>query len=143
MCLVLYIGSNQPLPLIPWNEEAPAFHVIDLPDDAQAARNHLAEPFVYYAGSYERCGCAFNFGHEYPDYEDEPEELLAAEQSRNDLINYLSRALPKTGSLRIFSCWANEETKAPEAFRTVTPAALGAKDFIFQTPELITIETGG
>ena len=67
MCLVLYIGSYQALPLIPWNEEVPAFHVIDLPDVAREARNHLAAPFVYYAGSYERCGCAFNFGHEYPD----------------------------------------------------------------------------
>ena len=143
MCLVLYIGSNQPLPLIAWNEEAPAFHVIDLPDDAQVVRNHLAERFVYYAGSYERCGCAFNFGREYPEYEDEPEELLAAEQSRNDFINYLSGALPRAGSMKIFSCWANEETKPPEIFRTVTPANLRAKDFVFQTPELITIETGG
>ena len=143
MCLTIYIGSSAALPLISWDEKKPGFHVIDLPEREWVVRNHLTESFVYYAGSYERCGCAFNYGHEYPEYEDEPSELLASEESRNDLIDYLSAALPRVGRLTIFSCWANEESQSPEAFRTIKPATIGAKDFVFQTPGLVTIEPGG
>ena len=135
MCLEIFIASNKPLPLIPWNNQVPAFHVIDLFDDAQVVRNHLKEPFVYYAGSHEGCGCAFNYDPEYA----EPDEVMASEQSLNSLVDYLESA----GPVRIFSCWAGDENKPPETFRTVTPADLRDPHFVFETPQLLTIQTGG
>ena len=31
MCMVVYIASREPLPLIPWQQDAPAFNVAELP----------------------------------------------------------------------------------------------------------------
>jgi hypothetical protein len=139
MCLEIFIASNKPLPLIPWNDEAPTFHVIDLFDDAEAVRNHFNEPFVYYAGAFEGCGCAFNYDAEVA----EPDELKASEQSLNSLVVYLENSLSNGATIKLFSCWAGDENKSPESFRTVAPKEIQKADFVFETPELLTIETGG
>lgn len=139
MCLALYIASDESLPLITWNKQSPAFHVIELSEQEQVIRKQFSSPYVYYAGSHEGCGCAFNYGREYPEYEDDPEELKAAEESTTRLADYLSDVVPKVGALQIFSCWEGEGEKSPEYFREITPDEIRRKDFIFRVPELLTI----
>lgn len=138
MCLELFIASTKPLPLIPWNDEAPAFHVVDLFDEARVLRNHLNQPFVYYAGSYQGCGCAFNYDAELA----QPEEMKLSEQSLNSLVEYLQTAQSHGATIRIFSCWAGEENRSPESFRSLTPRQIREADFAFETPELLTIVNG-
>ena len=65
MCLALYIASSKPLPLVPWDPEKPAFHVIPLPDDRPAVRKLFRHPHIYYVGSHEGCSCAFNYEHDF------------------------------------------------------------------------------
>ncbi len=139
MCLAIYIASDEPLPLIVWNEQSPSFHVIDLSEHEQIVRKQFSSPYVYYVGTNEGCGCAFNYGREYPDYEDDPEELKAAEESVARLVDYLSDVVSKVGSVQVFSCWEGEGGKSPEDVREVTPDEIRRKDFIFRVPELLII----
>ena len=139
MCLAIYIASDEPLPLVAWSVQSPAFHVIDLSEREQVVRKQFANPFVYYVGTYEGCGCAFNYGREYPEYEDNPEELKFAEESVTRLADYLSDAVSKVGSVQVFSCWEGESEKPPEHFREIVPDKIRQKDFIFRVPELLTI----
>ena len=62
MCMMIYIASDRPLPLIDWQDEFPAFHVRELREEEMAVRTHFKKPYVYYAGSHEGCGCGFAYG---------------------------------------------------------------------------------
>ena len=48
MCLALYIAANKPLPIVPWDPEKPAFHVIPLSENVQDVRKLLPYPHIYY-----------------------------------------------------------------------------------------------
>ena len=65
MCLALYIAASKPLPVIPWDPDKPAFHVIPLPENMGDVRKFLPHPHIYYVGSQEGCSCAFNYEHDF------------------------------------------------------------------------------
>ena len=46
MCMVAYIASHSPLPLIPFQESAPAFNVTELTEGERMVLSHLALPYV-------------------------------------------------------------------------------------------------
>src|SRR5437660_1073701 len=56
MCMVAYIASRSPLPLIPWQQDAPVFNVTELTEHEHSVLRHLALPHVRQAGSHTRCG---------------------------------------------------------------------------------------
>jgi len=66
--MMVYIASDHELPLIEWNEDAPAFHVRELHEKEKAVRAQFTLPHIYYVGAHEGCGCGFQVG-EYPDNE--------------------------------------------------------------------------
>ena len=89
MCLAVYIGADHPLPIIPWHDDNKDFYVVDVSDREKPIINHFSAKHVRYAGTEEGCGCPFNYGREYPEYQNEPEEKSAAERSRLKLVEYL------------------------------------------------------
>lgn len=137
MCMVAYIASRSPLPLIPWQEDAPAFNVRELTEHEQPVLRHLDLPHVRQAGSHTSCGCGFNDGREYPGTSDESEaELVGALESSRRLARYVREHRVE----QIYSCWSGDEGE-PQAFdRRVTPEALVSPDFVFRERELLTID---
>lgn len=102
MCLALYIASEKALPLIEypnypqsvftlpeWPGMAQRFHISTLKENQEIVRKHFSMPNVVFAGSYEGCSCGFNYGREYPDYEDDKEHLNAARESVGELVTYI------------------------------------------------------
>lgn len=135
--MVAYIASRSPLPLIPWQQDAPAFNVTELTEHEQPVLRHLALPHVRQAGSHTSCGCGFNEGREYPEtsFDPEAERADALESSRR-----LARYVREHRVEQIYSCWSGDEGE-PQAFdRRVTPEALVAPDFFFREKELLTID---
>ena len=149
MCMVLYIASDRPLPLTKqpeypkdctssptWPREAQRFHTATLQPKQEAVRSHFSHPHVSYAGSYEGCGCGFNYGREYPEAEDDAEHLTAAHESVAELVRYVR----DSGVREIYSCWFDDETKPTVRERTVTPEMLASPDFVFGEQELLRID---
>lgn len=137
MCQALYIAADTPLPLIPWDEESSQPLVVrELRPAEEAVRSHFSKSHVYFVGTYEGCGCAFNFGRDYPDWEVEEEELVAARQSIDSLSSYIR----ETGAEELYWCSSEEEDEPPASFRRVTLEQLRSKAFAFQERELLTIE---
>lgn len=97
---------------------------------------HFSHPHVLYAGSYEGCGCGFNYGREYPEAEDDAENLIAARESAAELVRYVREARV----LELYSCWFDDEAKPTAHQRTVTPETLASPDFIFGEQELLRID---
>ena len=139
MCLTLYLAADQPLPLIPCNEGARGFHVTELSGEKdERVRGQFTKPLVYYAGSHLICGCGFNYG-QYPEAEDDAEELALKEKTLGDMSDYLARALEDGGTIELFACWEGDQAAPPEHRRELTPGSFGEEGFVFEEKELIVV----
>ena len=149
MCKALYIASDRPLPVTEqpeypkdctlsptWPREAQRFHTATLKPAEETVRLHFSHPHILYAGSYEGCGCGFNYGREYPEAEDDAEHLTAARESIAELVRYVR----ESNVLEIYSCWMDDEAKPTVHQRTVTPETLASPGFVFRERELLTID---
>lgn len=63
MCRMVYIGSDQPLPMTdPWDEKNPRFHVVPVGKNVEEiVRKRLGTEYIVYAGSTMGCGCNFEY----------------------------------------------------------------------------------
>jgi hypothetical protein len=149
MCKALYIASDRPLPVTKqpeypkdctssptWPREAQRFHAATLKPTQEVVRSHFSHPHVLYAGSYEGCGCGFNYGREYPEAEDDADHLTAARESVAELVRYVR----DSGVREIYSCSFDDEAKPTVHQRTVTPETLASPQFIFGDLELLRID---
>jgi hypothetical protein len=50
MCLVVYVASDYPLPILPWDAACPRFHVTELDERGAPVRRQFTKPCVYYVG---------------------------------------------------------------------------------------------
>lgn len=133
MCMVVYIASSSPLPLVPWRDDAPAFNVTALSEHEERVRSHFSLPHVRCAGSHTSCGCGFNEGR-HPDTD--PKERIAALESSAQL----ARVVREHRVGQVYSCWSGDEGEPQEFARRIAPEALVADDFVFRERELLTID---
>jgi hypothetical protein len=111
MCWVLYLAAARPLPLQPFEQQAPTFNVAELSPGDDRVRRQFSKPFVYCVGAHTMCGCGFDRGQANPDH---PEELPATEASLRDLCTYLAEAMRIAGSLELFACWDGDQDAVPD-----------------------------
>ena len=130
MCMMIYIGAQQPLTLRPWAETAPGFHVAELSLAIDEVRTRLETSHLYYAGSYEGCGCGFQCG-EYSEDASSPEELAKCRQSLSDFADYLDSELGRVGRIMLFACWAGDEAEGVVHRRQLQPSTLRIAGFHF------------
>lgn len=135
--MVFYVGSDQPLPRIPWNEAAPAFCVTDVPGTDAAVLRHFSKQHVCYVGSHEGCGCGFQ-SSEFVEY-DEPEDLAVKRSQRAQLARFLRDALDGSTTLELYSCWSGDEPKDFEHRDVVVPEDLLSAREHFRERELLTV----
>jgi hypothetical protein len=90
----VFIASDQPPVLVPWDETAPAFNVVPVREREQIVRQQFSLVHTVYAGAHTRCGCGFL---------DDPDPAAAA-RSRAALLQYLELAAA-TGPVELFVCW--------------------------------------
>lgn len=110
MCMMVYIASDIPLPLIPWSKDKPAFHVQELTQRDAAVRRQFSKPNVYYVGAHEGCGCGF----QHPEFDVDAEAQSQTTESRRRLGEYLRQALSQQQSIELFACWDGDQAKRPE-----------------------------
>ena len=108
MCLMVYIGSDKPLPLIDWNEDKPAFYISELSKYEKGVKSQFKFPHVYNVGSHQGCGCGFFKEH------NEEEKLAQAHDNYLQLKTYLQKAREMGANNQIFSCWDGDQDTRPE-----------------------------
>ncbi len=136
--MTVYVGSKGSLDLIAWNETAPAFHVTELSERDSVVRNQFTEPYVYYVGSHEGCGCGFQYG-QYPEFE-QGEDRSQERASLDGLATYLSHQLSRVGTIQLYACWDGDQTAIPEHHRNLTPGSFRSEEeFYFLEKELSTV----
>jgi hypothetical protein len=128
VCMLVYLGSDEPLPEIPWDAEARGFHIVAVGERAPAVRQHLGQAYVYDVGSHTMCGCGFQLS-EYPAPPDEDEEDIR--RSLGQLADYLQTQLRAGREAVFFACWEGDEGEAPPHRRRLTVADLRGDEFHF------------
>lgn len=135
--MVAYIASRSPLPLIPFQESAPAFNVTEITEQEEAVLVHLALRHVRQAGSHTSCGCGFNEGRKHPEVSDDPAaERVDSLASSARLAQYVREHRVE----QIYTCWSGDEGEPKEFDRHVTPEDLVADNFFFRERELLIID---
>lgn len=137
MCMVAYIASREPLPLIPWQQDSPAFNVTELTEHAQPVVRHLSLPHVRQAGSHTGCGCGFNEGREHPQVYDDP---VAERADALESSSKLARYVREHRVAQIYSCWSGDEGEPKEFERHIRPDDLVAPEFFFRERELLVVD---
>ena len=135
MCMMVYLSSPVLLPLVPWDESVPGFHVTTLRPTHGVRRQFSNPENVHYVGSHETCGCGFQLG-EYPDVELDAEDESQMRASLDAFADYLERHLDEVGVIEVFASWAGDECEPPRFRRDLTPADLRDDDFYFLDKEL-------
>ncbi len=138
MCLAVYLASDQDLPLLAWEEHAPAFHVDVLKDTDEPVSAHFSWPHVRYLGAHTFCGCGFQAG-EASEFGSLPPDQAQREQTLCQLAVYLEQRLRDGAHLQIFACWEGDQAKKPLERRRLAPANIGASEFWFHELELIDV----
>jgi hypothetical protein len=121
---MVYIGSDEPLGLIPWDKDSPALCIEELNEHNQGVVCQFAKPYVYYVGSYEGCGCGFQHSPYLPEDDDDREQDRLVAQSRQQLRELIERLLARQKDVELFSVWAGGETKPPSMQRELSPEDL-------------------
>ena len=128
MCLALYLASSRPLPIIAWDPDHPAFHVISPPEGAAGVGKHFRYENVYYAGSHQGCSCAFNYEHEY-------ESIL-------ELRDYLRNALASGAEIEAFVCRKGKEEHDVQHALVTSPEGIALPEFYFKDGQFLVIRSG-
>ena len=136
MCMMVYIASDRPLPVIPWDEDRPAFHAKEVAEH-EPARRQFSKPYVYYVGAHEGCGCGFQYGQD-PSVEDEKDVALA-KTSRRELVKYLRRALATVAMVELYACWDGDQAANPVGRSVVSPNDLLKSRTFFEEKEFLQI----
>jgi hypothetical protein len=133
MCLMVYIGSDKPLPLIAWNENNPSFNISDLTKYEKSVAAQFKFPHVYNAGSHQGCGCGF-----FKEFK-EDEELTQAHDNYHQLNAYLQKAQEMGANNQIFSCWDGDQEAKPEHREEINLNRLIEANFEFKEKALYEI----
>lgn len=137
MCMVAYIASREPLPLIPWQQDSPAFNVAELTEHEQPVARHLLLPHIRQAGSHTSCGCGFNEGRGHPQVYDDPvTDRANALESSSRLARYVREHRVE----QIYSCWSGDESEPKKFERHIRPDDLIAPEFVFRERELLVVD---
>jgi hypothetical protein len=132
MCMMLYIGSDIPLPIIPFKEDAPAFHTEVLTENDEKIVQHFSTANVSYAGSSQGCGCGFqhslidsNIG--WLNVEDEDDDDF--KMNMRQLYEYVKDVVGKGGKVELYACWDGEFEDAPMSREDISLQELINKQF--------------
>lgn len=136
--MVYFLGASIDMPLIPFDEGAPAFNVHKPDTEEMAAQRRLDTPHIRYIGSHTSCGCGFRC-EAFGDPASRDEGAADTQADHDALASYLSRLPPAAEPIRIFGCWSGDEAEPPEHFRLCSAEDIRAPYFTFRERELITI----
>jgi hypothetical protein len=92
----VYLASAQPLPVIGWSKEHPAFNAGPLEPFEESVRPWLSLPYLASLGAHTSCGCGF--------LNDGAEDVADVRASREGLAAYANAAL-RAGPVELYVCW--------------------------------------
>ncbi len=147
MCFVLYIGTDESLPSIPWDEKDRHLNTEDLGEHDGTVARHFSKSHTKYLGSDQGCGCGFrhvtfqngewpeewNIGHN-PDYDGSDEK-----QIHQELYDFISQLLNSNPTIELYGCWDGDFAEPIEHREEITLGHLLDRKFFFRERGFYTV----
>lgn len=150
MCIAVYIGADRELPLASEvNGEYTTFHV-EVAKKTTKFQHILANPYIYYAGSFEGYGCGFRYDsrdqleqelsqtNDPEDYELIENEWFQQQKSVEYLSKYLTEAVIN-GPVYVYITWEGEEGSPLRYQQSITPDYFGGECFQIEEHGLLKV----
>jgi hypothetical protein len=131
---MLYLASDQPLPLIERAEANQSFSLTNLGEREVGVRGRFSESNVYAAGAHEGCGCGFQLG-QYPGQSESERSENA--RSLAQLADYMDDQLAAGAQVSLFACWAGDYDCPAESVRSISTNELRGEVFFFIEKQLV------
>ena len=145
MCNVLYLASDQPLPVVPWDPNIRGFHAVLPEAREEVVAKHFSKRHVRYLGSHLQCGCGFFYPDRNPDGSIEPDELEEWEEvrkTREGLVGYLRTTIQQAGPVEVVLSWSGEEARPVTRVPDLTPDAFLEEVFPLRDNQLVVVNAG-
>ena len=128
MCMALFAAAAEPVDLISWTEQAPAFNVKAIEPRESTVARQFTKPHIYYVGAHTRCACGFVYGQPFPPPDNKSDEA-AARVSVAALQQWLHDCVDDLGEVELYACWEGDWAAEPVQRLHVTPEYFGGDAF--------------
>lgn len=150
MCFVLYLGTDQPVGTIPWNDRNPKLNTQDLTELDAGVVRHFEAPHVKYLGSDQGCGCGFRHVS-YQNGEWPGESMIGKEHdtggeqqpNHEQLHAFLKELLEQSDRVELYGCWDGEIMEASAGVAELPLDRILDRDFYFRERHGYTIRRSG
>ncbi len=142
MCMMYHLGTEQHVPLIPWDETEPKFCSEPIAEDSSAVLQQFSLPNVIYIGSSEGCGCGFRYtsweGNGWIDVIDDEND---SQTDHEALVQFIQEN--NAGSfVELYACWDGDYNNKAESVEEIYLADILKMDFRFRERGLYRIKMG-
>lgn len=137
MCFMLYLGSNNDLPIATWDKKRPTVIISERLRRSGRRPRHFSTRNVYYVASDEGCGCGFRQADDvaFPDFSD----IAQKTKNQSELYECLAPVLDNEDHIEFFGAWAGDERDVLPVKRTISLSDLLRDDFGFVNNELVKV----
>ena len=138
MCVVVFLGTDAPAPLVPWDESRRGFNVSPIEERETPVRDKFSTAHVCVVGAHTHCGCGFRSlnlqpdgGHLPVEYAEVEEPELSAADHRA-LAAYLRERLAEQDVVELYVCWDGDWAEEVVERVEVTPEDVAEETFFFE-----------
>lgn len=139
MCFVLYIGTDEPVSSIPWDEQNRNLNTQDLREHDSGVVRHFEKPHVKHVGSDQGCGCGFR--HVLYQNGEWPEEAMIGNEhytgeveqpNHVQLHAFLAGQLEQAEEVELYGCWDGDFTESSEGSTVLSIDRILDRGFFFR-----------
>jgi hypothetical protein len=147
MCFVLYIGTDEPLPTIPWDEKSRHLNTKDLGDHDKTVPKHFTKPWTKYLGSDQGCGCGFRhvtfhngeWAEEWNTGNDAGYDGSDEDQIHRELFEFVASLISTNGTVELYGCWDGDFEDPIEHREVISVDRLIDRSFFFRERGFYTV----
>jgi hypothetical protein len=126
MCMMVYIGSDNPLPIIEYQGEESSICTSRIADETHGddnfAKTKLTKKYKYSIGSWQGCSCGFHFDENCAGFSEEDNER--GRKSVKALFKYIAENV-EGDHCELMSFWAGEGMNEPDGVIDIKNLVLG------------------
>lgn len=143
MCMAIYISTDRPLPIIPYDEMNRKLHTEDITEKEQVLINIFSKQYIKYVGSDEGCGCGFRHALIH---NDNWLEVLDEDDTSFDnnnqiaLVDLISNNIPEGKIVEIFACWEGGQNEPVLYNQTIKLSDILNEGFFFKERGFYTVQ---
>jgi len=141
MCYALFIAVDQVLPVVDIVDADDRFH-LEIPQSTHSeVLAKFSKPHVYYASSWEGCGCGW---FSDPDtLEAGRDGLSKTAQCLRELSALMSQVLEDSDSAELFLTWEGEVGEPVRRRRVLSPSDFKGESLPLEQGDFVTVTAAG